>query len=409
VLFSSFDPAHIDLSRSASEGLAHLRSYMEMAERNADAPAVLRPPSARDRHHEDVVSALREGGLYVRERVGLSDFTVDIGVAATPDGPWVAIFLDGPDYEKRATVGDRESLPYDVLVRFMGWSRVERIWLPDWVRDRGEVIARVTRAASQAPDPAPATEPAHTETSAPATTPTPTPQPDPAPEPGPGLDIAPAGLGHVLFAASASSTPTRPDPLRLPSNVRSGTEETLFVPAHDNPVGDREVLDELDRNPRCRAAVAAQLADVIAQEAPIAATRLARIVGRRFGLQRVAAKRTSAIIAILRPELLERTPFGVFVWGPDQDSERYEDYRVTDEEALRMIDEIAPRELLNAMRYLARTGAGISRHELIRETGGLFGYSRMAAKSRGHLEAIIEHGVRQGLLVDDGATIVVAS
>jgi hypothetical protein len=61
------------------------------------------------------------------------------------------------------------------------------------------------------------------------------------------------------------------------------------------------------------------------------------------------------------------------------------------------------------MRYLARTGSGISRHELLREAGGLFGYSRMAAKSRGHLEAILDHGVRQGLLLDDGPTIAVAS
>jgi hypothetical protein len=198
------------------------------------------------------------------------------------------------------------------------------------------------------------------------------------------------------------------DPGRLPARPAPGPAGTPFVPARDSPVGGREMLDELERNPSRRAAVAGQIADVIAQEAPVAATRLARIVGRRFGLQRVAAKRTSAIIAILRPDQLERTPFGVFVWGPGQDCERYIEFRVSDEEALRTIDEIAPRELLNAMRHLAKPGVGISRDELIRETGGLFGYSRMAAKTRGHLEAIIDHGVRHGLLVDDGATIAVA-
>lgn len=60
VLFSSFDPAHLDLSRSASVGLAHLRSYMEAAQRHASDAGVLRPATARDRHHDDVVSALRE-------------------------------------------------------------------------------------------------------------------------------------------------------------------------------------------------------------------------------------------------------------------------------------------------------------------------------------------------------------
>ena len=151
VLFSSFDPGHIDLSRSSSVGLAHLRSYMEMADRVDDVPAVLRRVSARDRHHDEVVAALHEAGLHVREHVGLSDFTVDIAVAATNAGPWVALFMDGPDYVKRTTVGDRESLPYGVLTRFMGWSRVERVWLPDWVRNPDEVVGRILRALSEPP------------------------------------------------------------------------------------------------------------------------------------------------------------------------------------------------------------------------------------------------------------------
>ena len=70
----------------------------------------------------------------VQTDVGLSDFTVDIGVAATPEGPWVGVFLDGPEYAQRRTVGDRESLPHGVLVGAMGWACVERVWLPDWVR-----------------------------------------------------------------------------------------------------------------------------------------------------------------------------------------------------------------------------------------------------------------------------------
>jgi hypothetical protein len=411
VLFSSFDPAHIDLSRSSSTGLADLRSYMEMAERNADAPAVLRPASARDRHHEEVVRALRKAQLCVRERVGLSDFTVDIGVAATLDGPWVAVFLDGPDYAKRATVGDRESLPYDVLVRFMGWSRVERVWLPDWVRDRDEVIVRIVRATSEPPtarEPEAASPPDLGLEPPSATAPVLGRGPPLAPEPRPGPNLEPAGLGHVLFAASGQSTSTRTEPLRLPARMAPGAGEIMFVAADDNPVGGREVLDELARNPGCRAAVGSQIDDVVAHEAPVAATRLARIVGRRFGLQRVAAKRASDIIALLPSTQLERTPFGAFAWGASQDRERYADFRTAGEENDRTIDEIAPRELLNAMRYLAKTGVGISRDELIRETGGMFGYSRMATKTRDHLEAIIDHGVHQGDLLDDGVAVTVA-
>ena len=75
----------------------------------------------------------------------------------------------------------------------------------------------------------------------------------------------------------------------------------------------------------------------------------------------------------------------MFVWAPEQDPQQYSDFRTAAGEALRTIDEIAPRELLNAMSYLARIGQGISRDELLRETAVLFGYSRMAAETRGHL------------------------
>ena len=425
-LYSSFDPVHIDLSRSASEGLAHLRSYMEMAERHADAPAVLRPPSARDRHHEDVVDALRTAGLCVRDRVGLSDFTVDIGVAAKPDGPWVAIFLDGPDYAKRATVGDRESLPYEVLVGFMGWSRVERVWLPDWVRDREEVIDRIRNAASAPAPTIPAPAPGPAQPSSGSSPRSPTHASPRAPleseqsrtsrtsTTGSGRYVGRAGTwrqeesrdntANAGLIASAGTRPTRADAVPTPGRSQPSAG-TVFVPAHEHLAGTRDVLDEMEGNPTHWQLFGVQLTDVIVKEAPIAATRLARIVGRRFGLQRVAASRSDAILRRVRSDLIEQTPFGVFVWAPGQDRENYADFRTARGVAVRSIEEIAPRELLNAMAYLARTGLGISREELVRETAGLFGFARMASKITAHLDAVIDYGVTLSVLFDDGQSI----
>lgn len=390
VLFSSFDPAHIDLSRTASVGLAHLRSYMEAAQRHAADAGVLRPVTARDRHHDDVVHALREAGLCVRERVGLSDFTIDIAVAASEDGPWTAVFLDGPDYARRATVGDRETLPHGVLVGFMGWSRVERIWLPDWVRSPDEVIARVKRTASE---PAPAEL---------ATTPSST---DRAPRP----ESTPEAERQTTHAYAAPVESQVDEAITIPTSVRAAlsASDAEFVPAHEDFVDDLEMLDRLDFDPSCRQVVRREIDDVVAQEAPVAAARLARIVGRRFTLQRVAAKRAASILALVPATQLEQTPFGIFVWAAGQDRDTYDDFRIAGDEAVRSLDEIAPNELLNAMRYLAKTGVGISRDELVRETAALFGYSRMAAKTRGHLEAIVNHGVQRGRLHDDGSAIVV--
>jgi len=426
VLFSSFDPSHIDLNRTASVGLAHLRGYMEMAERGDDAPAMLRRPGVRDRHQEEVVAALRDAGLKVHEHVGLSDFTVDIGVARETEGPWVGVFLDGPGYAARKTVADREALPFGVL-RSMGWSRVERIWLPDWVRDREEVIDRIRNAASAPAPTGLAPAPASPQTGGRSSPPSPTPASPSAPPESeqsqtsrttttrPGRYVGHAGswrqegsqdkTGDAGLVASLGPPKTRADPVPKPGRSQPPGAGTVFVPAHEQLAGTRDVLDEMERNPSYWQLFGVQLTDVIAKEAPIAATRLARIVGRRFGLQRVAASRSDAILRRVRADLIEHTPFGVFVWAPGQDRETYSDFRIERGPAVRSIEEIAPRELLNAMTYLAKTGLGISREELVRESAGLFGFTRMASKITAHLDAVIDHGVTLGVLFDDGQSI----
>ncbi len=61
------------------------------------------------------------------------------------------------------------------------------------------------------------------------------------------------------------------------------------------------------------------------------------------------------------------------------------------------------------MRFLARTGGGISRDELLRETALLFGTRRLTAKPRAHLEFVLARGVQLGQLHEDGAAITCGS
>jgi hypothetical protein len=371
VLFSSFDPSHIDLSRSSSVGLAHLRSYMEMARRESDDPAVLRRALARDRHRDAVAEALEAAGLCVKKDVGLSDFTVDIGVAQSEEGPWVAVFLDGEGYASRSTVTDRETLPQGVLVGAMGWARVVRVWLPDWVREPEAVIERVVRAAKE-PAPVPAVkelvvlEPE-----------TPEEEAEPAP----------------LLAAAQPPAPASAHP--------------RYVVAEDSFVGVKEDLDEMAWDPTVRAAVKAEVDDVIDTEGPVEVMRLARLVCRRFDLQRVARKRSADVIALVDQEQLDETEFGTFAWPTNRVRAFEDDFRVPgeDDEA-RVLPEVSPQELVGAMRFLARTGGGIERDELVRETALIFGTRRLTAKPKAHLEAVVGHAVKRGELACDGDLVV---
>ena len=151
VHFASFEPKDIDLSRTASVGLAHLRSYMEAAAYGEQALACIRPASGRDRHLDGVAQQLEAAGLLVQRDIGLSDFTIDLAAAEQPDGPWVAVLLDGPRWARRSTVSDRDALPNDVLVNAMGWHAAAQIWLPAWIADPGAQVDRVRGLLAAAP------------------------------------------------------------------------------------------------------------------------------------------------------------------------------------------------------------------------------------------------------------------
>lgn len=45
------------------------------------------------------------------------------------------LLLDSVPWSQRATTGDRDALPVDVLGGKLHWSDVQRVWLPEWLQD----------------------------------------------------------------------------------------------------------------------------------------------------------------------------------------------------------------------------------------------------------------------------------
>ena len=93
----------------------------------------------------------------------------------------------------------------------------------------------------------------------------------------------------MVVAPEPELAPFRAAPTAAPL---PSLDTPVFTPAHEDHVNARDVLDALGYSAEARRLVRAEIEDVIATEGPVAVVRLARIVGRRFDLQRVAAKRT---------------------------------------------------------------------------------------------------------------------
>ena len=151
-LVSSIVPSDIDLSRTESEGVKMLRSYIEFAMKG--------PSSFQSAHSSDeddilvdVVSQfLISQGYMPKKYVGCSGYKIDIAIMHPEMENCFAagIECDGLSYRAAKTARDRDRLRKSVL-ESMGWN-IYRVWSPEWMVnpeiERKKLIEFVEKAIS---------------------------------------------------------------------------------------------------------------------------------------------------------------------------------------------------------------------------------------------------------------------
>jgi hypothetical protein len=397
LLFASFDPGDIDLSRTAARGTRHLRAYCETALAGVDrlgGPASGRS-AGHDRIRREVADAIRARGHEVRVGYGLSDFAVDLAVRTPGSQRWqVAVMLDGPQWSRRPTVADRDGAP-TLLRTIMGWSDVIRFWLPSWIHDRAVLLDKIDSAVARAvaTERAVAVEPV-------AQVPSPPPpvaQTDvPAPRDGTATAGRPAPVRftpaqrpapeQVLVAAlDAPAAPTDSAP-----TVAAAPGLVDFVPYQPTLIGSQSDIDVIGSDQRVRALVQTSLREIIAAEGPIEAHRLARLALARFGFARPREDRRTAVLALVDPGVLRRHDgVGSFAWPSTLDPKRWNGFRATRSRTDRAFEEIAPEEVANAVRCALASTPDLTEQELFRAALELLGYQRRTQK----LSKLLRYGL----------------
>jgi hypothetical protein len=220
----------------------------------------------------------------------------------------------------------------------------------------------------------------------------------------PAVHTSPVAEPREEFALVAAGELASPSGGLAP--VALALDEPVFVPADDAPLhaADRAVLDHIDQR-RGAARVREVVMDVIATESPIEATRLGRIVGRRFGLQRVTTKRSDAIVSLVPRKMIDRGPLGTFVWAEGTSPDTYTVFRSTPEGVDRPLHEIAPQEIANAMSWVVGASHGAGREETLRETAAVFGVGRLTAQIRERLERVLDSALASGDLSETDGLI----
>ncbi|MFT4163874.1 MAG: DUF3320 domain-containing protein [Microlunatus sp.] len=379
MVFSSFEPEDLRIEQTSSVGIRHLRAYLEQAKYGV--PDRVRGEVAVDRHAEQIAAALRDAGCTVQTEVGLSEFRIDLAVAAPGRGsvPTLAVLLDGPAWAARATSGDRDGAPVSVLSALMGWPGVARVWLPAWLSDaEGVVRDLVARAHASADAPRRVGESAVSTTWSEYEPPT------------DRDDLAAAGEVDEMAKPQESPPPSGvPDP-EVGEPVGSGPDpyrESEFGPY---PPG---VLERLDYDPGARGEVAAVMMTILEESGPISFERLCRRLVRAYGRTRLVDQRAAQLRTLL-PGEVRRDAEG-FCWPTGRDPLDWSGFRISDDIKARPITDVALLEIANAMAHVATKAMGIGVEELFKQTYRLFGGNRVTESVRTRLAAALAVGERK--------------
>ena len=399
LLFTSFDPGMIDLSRTGSNAIRDLKHYIEFAAKGPKALAEAHQGSvgATESPFEDAVKlALERRGWTVRPQISVSGFRIDLGIVhpERPGDYLAGIECDGAMYHSALTARDRDQVRQAVL-EGLGWDII-RIWSTDFwvdaasamdkVQQRLEALLEADRdrlaadleAAKEAPD----VEAADRDDDFASF--------EEENETDDNIEReeewvgeltgeAARSIAHEALAAGAA-VPVFEDDARAQNLSVAGRQPYRHADfAH--------IADRIDpgrfADPEYSQIIAEMIKDAVETEAPIEKSALATVIARAHGF-----KRTGSAIAD-RVERIGRRLFHyrqegsgrIFVWQDEAHCGVISSWREpTDEERKRPIEDIPEEEIILAAKDFPFD------NDIPRAVAVAFGFSRLCAPSRERIE-----------------------
>lgn len=130
VVFASFDPEDMQLTKNSAQGLQDLRDYLLLARDGVKTDTSTRGDRQEILLRDLLAEALRERGWQVQSDYGLSAYKVDIALRKPGQENWqFALIMDSQRWANLATVTDRELTPL-FLEQKLGWIQTIRVYTP---------------------------------------------------------------------------------------------------------------------------------------------------------------------------------------------------------------------------------------------------------------------------------------
>lgn len=378
LVFSTLKSAQIDLSRTRAIGAAHLKAYLEYAEKGPRSLIASATGASADEFEsifeKEVAAFIARKGYGAHTQVGCSGYRIDLGVV-DPDEPGryiLGIECDGATYHRAATARDRDRLRQTVL-EGLGW-KIHRIWSTDWWRNRKEAEASLLTAIEMArsePHSSPDTEGDHT-----------------------------TAAGDPPNMGLPNNPPTQ--------SPRVGQKSRALPYPHVTP--QLQSTQELFYDATSSKLIRDQISRIIAQEGPITRTVLYRRVCDEWNFNRVGNK-IRLIVDSNMPTTGDKNEQGMesVFWPPDVDSNRYSSYRIPtlQPQSQRSIEEIPSKELKNALMDILEAHVSFPVEDLKRECAKVFGILRLSKNTDAVLRIALDAMIEEKLVsIRDGAVML---
>ncbi len=152
IVFSSIHGSQIDLSRTSAVGAAHLKAFLDYAEKGMRKQAAYADdaPHGKNGLADAACDLLQRHGYTVHRNIGRSGYKIDVGVMSPTDANQfvVGIECDGDAYAALPTTRDRELGRFSVLNN-LGWNMI-RLWSAEWFADRASAEAKLLQEVAEA-------------------------------------------------------------------------------------------------------------------------------------------------------------------------------------------------------------------------------------------------------------------
>jgi very-short-patch-repair endonuclease len=400
LVFTSLRADMINLARTKAVGAAHLKTFLDYAERG---PIAL--PSANSVHdtaecesplEQEIHDALLRRGWRLHKQVGCSGYRIDLAVMHPErEGRYaIGIECDGANYHRARSARDRDRLR-DSVLKDLGW-RLERVWSTDWWTDSERELEKLDAAIRAAID---ATK--EPESEAPVVE---------------GEEVSHHESGNFSELLRPSPEPLLARAYATPSldTISKPTSVEIDLPRYTPTQVNRLFGTQADLDtPQARKRMPELLAQIAETEGPVAFTVACRRVAAHWGFQKATGRVQDVVRAqVPASGLLLADSGGVeFLWPAGIGPDVYNAFRVNgpDRETARNADEIPLEEFGNGMRYLLKTHFGMPAEDLKTATARLFGFSRSGSAVAGRIDLALQRQFVQGNLIEGNGSVKLGS